>query len=37
MAFAWWAGAETGITDGILEIYGVDGLIVDDLNPVVNR
>jgi glycerophosphoryl diester phosphodiesterase len=34
--FAWWAGAETGITDGILEIYGVDGLIVNDLNPVVN-
>jgi glycerophosphoryl diester phosphodiesterase len=31
--FAWWAGLETAITDGILESYGVDGLIVDDLRP----
>lgn len=35
--FAWWAGVETSITDGILESYGVDGLIVDDLGPLANR
>jgi len=35
--FAWWAGLETSITDGILESYGVDGLIVDDLRPFATR
>jgi glycerophosphoryl diester phosphodiesterase len=35
--FAWWAGLETPITDRILESYGVDGLIVDDLRPFVTR
>lgn len=35
--FAWWAGLETAITDGILESYGVDGLIVDDLSPFATR
>ena len=35
--FAWWAGLETAVTDGILESYGVDGLIVDDLSPFVTR
>jgi glycerophosphoryl diester phosphodiesterase len=35
--FAWWADLETAITDGILESYGVDGLIVDDLSPFVTR
>jgi len=35
--FAWWAAAETGITDEILEMYGVDGLIVDHITPIVNR
>lgn len=34
--FAWWAGFGTAITDGILEAYGVDGLIVDDVGPLVN-
>jgi glycerophosphoryl diester phosphodiesterase len=29
--FAWWGALETTATDGILEAYGVDGLIVDDL------
>jgi glycerophosphoryl diester phosphodiesterase len=32
--FAWWSRAESGATDAILEAYGVDGLIVDDLRPV---
>jgi glycerophosphoryl diester phosphodiesterase len=31
---AWWSVAESGITDAILESYGVDGLIVDDLRPI---
>lgn len=35
--FAWWAGAETGITDRILEAYGVDGLIVNDVGSLVDR
>jgi glycerophosphoryl diester phosphodiesterase len=35
--FAWWGGAETAITNGILEMYGVDGLIVDDVKLLVNR
>jgi glycerophosphoryl diester phosphodiesterase len=35
--FAWWAGVETATTDRILESYGVDGLIVDDLSPFVTR
>jgi glycerophosphoryl diester phosphodiesterase len=35
--FAWWAGVETAITDRILESYGVDGLIVNDLTPLVTR
>jgi glycerophosphoryl diester phosphodiesterase len=29
--FAWWSRAESGATDAILEAYGVDGLILDDL------
>jgi len=32
--FAWWSRAESGVTNAILEAYGVDGLIVDDLRPV---
>jgi glycerophosphoryl diester phosphodiesterase len=35
--FAWWAGVETTITARILESYGVDGLIVDDLSPFATR
>ena len=35
--FAWWAGLETAISDGILESFGVDGLIVDDLRPFATR
>jgi glycerophosphoryl diester phosphodiesterase len=35
--FAWWAGLETAITGGILESYGVDGLIVDNLSPFATR
>ena len=34
--FAWWGTAETAITNGILESYGVDGLIVDDVNLLVS-
>jgi glycerophosphoryl diester phosphodiesterase len=33
--FAWWAFAESALTDGILGAFGVDGLIVDDLSPLV--
>lgn len=35
--FAWWAAAETGITDRILEAYGVDGLIVNDVGRLVDN
>jgi glycerophosphoryl diester phosphodiesterase len=34
--FAWWGALETTATDRILEAYGVDGLIVDDLGPLLN-
>lgn len=33
--FAWWGTAETAATDRILVEYGVDGLIVNDLRPLV--
>ena len=29
--YAWWAAAESALGNGILEAYGVDGLIVDDV------
>ena len=29
--FAWWSRAESRVTNAILDAYGVDGLIVDDL------
>ena len=32
--FAWWAAGETPVANWILEAYGVDGLIVDDLRSV---
>lgn len=35
--FAWWGAAETAVSNGILEMYGVDGLIVDDVKLLVNR
>ncbi len=35
--FVWWGAAETGITNGILEAYGVDGIIVDDVTSFVSR
>jgi len=35
--FAWWGATETAFTNGILEAYGVDGLIVDDVHLLVNR
>ncbi len=35
--FAWWAAAETAIGNGILETYGVDGLIVDDVKLLVTK
>ena len=35
--FAWWATGESPATNGILEAYGVDGLIVDDLNSLPGR
>jgi glycerophosphoryl diester phosphodiesterase len=31
--FAWWGALESPATDAILEAYGVDGIIVDDLRP----
>lgn len=34
--FAWWVSLETTATDRILEAYGVDGLIVDDLEPLLD-
>jgi glycerophosphoryl diester phosphodiesterase len=34
---AWWGVAESGLTDRILEGYGVDGLIVDDLQALTGR
>jgi glycerophosphoryl diester phosphodiesterase len=34
--FAWWGAVETAATDRILEAYGVDGLIVDDLGPLLD-
>jgi glycerophosphoryl diester phosphodiesterase len=34
---AWWSVAESALTDRILEGYGVDGLIVDDVPQAVNR
>lgn len=34
--FAWWGAAETAVSRGILEAYGVDGLIVDDVKLLVN-
>ncbi len=35
--FGWWGATETAFTNGILEAYGVDGLIVDDVERLVNR
>ena len=35
--FAWWGATETAFTNGILEAYGVDGLIVDDVKLLVTR
>ena len=35
--FAWWGATETAVTNGILEAYGVDGLIVDDVKLLVTR
>ena len=34
---AWWGVAESPLTDRILEGYGVDGLIVDDLQALTGR
>jgi glycerophosphoryl diester phosphodiesterase len=34
---AWWLAAESPATNRILEAYGVDGLIVDDLRSVTGR
>lgn len=34
--YAWWGLLETAATDAILEAYGVDGLIVDDLRPLLD-
>jgi glycerophosphoryl diester phosphodiesterase len=34
--FAWWQFGETGVTNTILEAYGVDGIIVDDLRSLVD-
>jgi glycerophosphoryl diester phosphodiesterase len=31
--FAWWGALESPATDAILEAYGVDGIMVDDLRP----
>lgn len=35
--FAWWGFAESAVTNGILRAFGVDGLVVDDLSPLVPR
>jgi glycerophosphoryl diester phosphodiesterase len=34
--FAWWGALETAATDRILKAYGVDGLIVGDLGPLLD-
>jgi hypothetical protein len=31
--FAWWGALENPATDALLQAYGVDGIIVDDLRP----
>lgn len=33
--FAWWGIAESGVGNGVLRAFGVDGLMVDDLSPLV--
>jgi glycerophosphoryl diester phosphodiesterase len=33
VVFAWWGALESPASDKLLEAYGVDGLIVDDLRP----
>ena len=33
VVFAWWGALESPATDALLEAYGVDGIIVDDLRP----
>jgi glycerophosphoryl diester phosphodiesterase len=32
--FAWWGALESAAADALLEAYGVDGIIVNDLRPV---
>jgi len=34
VVFAWWGALESPAADRLLEAFGVDGLIVDDLRPV---
>lgn len=34
--YAWWGFLDTAATNSILEAYGVDGLIVDDLRPLLD-
>jgi glycerophosphoryl diester phosphodiesterase len=37
VVFAWWGAAESGVTNAILDAYGVDGLIVDDVRLLTGR